>query len=122
MADFNYVKSQRTADKLISKFGGKLLGKIIRPQSIGGVRPVELPPLEVPCTCVVVDWTERERSGSSIKEGTRRCLVSPLGLPIGLELTDRIVSPDGEVYKIVSPMNVLKPRDVIVMYDLQVER
>ena len=122
MADFNYVKSQKTADKLIAKFGGKLRGKIIRPQSIGGVRPVELPPLEVTCTCVVVDWTERELSNSSIKAGTRRCLVSPLNLPIELELTDQIVSPDGGVYKIVPPMNVLKPRDLIVLYDLQVEK
>lgn len=121
MADFNYVKSQRTADRLISKFGGKLGGKIIRPQSTGGVRPVELDPLEYVCTCVVVDWTEREKSNTSIKAGTRRCLVSPLNLQIELSLEDKIVAPDGKVYKIVAPMNILKPRDIIVLYDLQVE-
>lgn len=122
MADFNYVKSQKTADKLITKFGGKLGGMIIRPQSTSGVRPVDLLPLEVPCTCVVVDWTERERSNSSIKAGTRRCLISPLNLPVEIELTDVIVSPDGGRYKIVPPMNVLKPKDLIVLYDLQVEK
>ena len=121
MADFNYVKSVNTADKLIAKFGGKLGGKIIRPQAIAGTRPVELPPVEIPCTCVIVDYTDRERAGGSIKVGARRCLISPKNLPIELTLTDRVQAPDGQVYKIVSPISVLKPRDTIVLYDLQVE-
>lgn len=121
MADFNYVKSVNTADRLIAKFGGKVGGKIIRPQSVPGVRPVELDPLSYVCTCVVVDWTERERSNTSIKAGTRRCLVSPKGLEIEIQLTDLITAPDGKTYKIVPPMNILKPRSTIVLYDLQVE-
>jgi len=121
MAEFNYLKSVNTADKLIVKFGGKLLGKIIRERSSGGVRPTPLPPQETPCSCVVIDYTDRERSNSSIKASSRRMLVSPKNLPITIELTDKIQAPDGQVYRIVPPMNVLKPRTTIVLYDLQVE-
>ncbi len=121
MADFNYLKSVNTADRLIAKFGGKLGGVIYRKQFTPGVRPVELPPQEVPCTCVVVEWTERERSNTSIKVGSRRMLVSPKNLPIELSQTDTIRAPDGKVYKIVPPISILKPKDITVLYDLQVE-
>lgn len=119
MADFNYARAVRTADKLIRKFGGA--GKIIRPQSSGGVRPTPLPPLEVDCQCVVVDYTDRERAATNIKMGARRALISPRNLPVEVALTDSIVAPDGQTYRIVPPMTILKPKDIIVLYDLQVE-
>lgn len=123
MADFNYVKSQRTADKLISKFGGKLGGKIFRPTLGTGPKsnPGKGVPQMVPCTCCVVDYTTKERQESNIERTSKRMLVSPLNLPVEIKLTDEIEAPDGSRYKIVPPMSILKPRDVIVLYDLQVQ-
>lgn len=123
MADFNYVKSQRTADKLIAKFGGKLGGKIIRTPAGTGPKsnPGKGVPVETPCTCVVVEYTTKERVDNSIQRTSKRMLVSPLNLPITIEATDEIVAPDGSTYKIIAPMTILKPKDVIVLYDLQVQ-
>lgn len=123
MADFNYVKSQRTADKLIAKFGGKLGGKIIRPTVGTGPKsnPGKGVPVETPCTCCVVDYTVKERQDNAIQRTSKRMLVSPLNLPITIQASDEIQAPDGSVYKIVPPMSILKPRDVIVLYDLQVQ-
>lgn len=122
MAEFNYAKSQQTADKLISKFGGKLKGKIIRETIMGGTqtRP-ETTPEEIPCTCVAVDYTVRERQALSVQQGAKRIMISPLGLPIGFELklTDVIVTRDTRRYTIVPPINELKPTNVVVFYDVQ---
>lgn len=126
MADFNYVKSQKTADKLIKKFGGNLLGKIIRPTPGTGPKsnPGKGVPVEIPVTCVVVEYTARERQDNSIQRSSKRMLVSPLGAggtQIEVKLTDDIVAPDGSSYKIVPPMTILKPKDLVVLYDLQVQ-
>ena len=123
MADFNYVKSQRTADKLIAKFGGKLGGKVIKTPKGNGPKsnPGKGAPVETPCTCVVVEYTTRERSENSIERTSKRMLVSPLNLPVVIALEDEMVAPDGTTYKIVPPMTILKPKDIIVLYDLQVQ-
>lgn len=122
MAEFNYAKSQQTADKLISKFGGKLAGKIIRETITGGTttRP-ETTPEEIPCTCVAVDYTIRERQALNVQEGAKRIMISPLGLPSGFELklTDVVVTRDGRLYTIVPPINELKPTNITVYYDVQ---
>jgi hypothetical protein len=123
MTEFNYIKSQATADKLIAKFGGKLKGKIIRTPVGSGPKsnPGKGAPVEYPCTCVVVNWDKGRRIDSEAERNTQRMLVSPLGLTIELELSDKIQAPDGKVYKILPPMNVLKPQTVIVLYDLTVQ-
>lgn len=122
MADFNYKKSQQTADKLISKFGGKMKGVILRETITGGtsVRP-ETTPSEIPCTCVAVDFTIRERQALNVQEGAKRIMISPLGLPVGFELliTDVVRTADGQEYTIVPPINQLKPTDTTVFYDVQ---
>ena len=123
MADFNYVKSRATADKLIAKFGGKLKGKIIRTPVGNGPKsnPGKGVPVEYPCTCVVVNWDKSKRTDSEVERNTRRMLVSALNLPVEIELTDKMIAPDGQAYRIIAPINVLKPNDIIVMYDLSVQ-
>ncbi len=122
MADFNYRKSQQTADKLISKFGGKMKGKITREVLTGGTetRP-ETTPQEIPCTCVAVDYTIRERASLNVQEGAKRIMISPLGLPTGFELliTDVVTTADGKNYTIIPPINELKPTNITVFYDVQ---
>ena len=122
MADFNYVKSQQTADRLIAKFGGKMKGKIHREVITGGTvtRP-EITPQVIPCTCVAVDYSIKERQALSVQEGGKRIMISPLGLPSGFELkiTDIVETADGGKYTIVPPINELKPTNVIVYYDVQ---
>ena len=123
MADFNYVKSQNTADKLIAKFGGKLKGTVVRMQSSGGTvtRPGRAVPTEIPCTCVAVDYTVRERASGNIEAGAKRIIISPLGLPSGfdLETTDKIRTADGVEYVIVPPVSKFKPTTLILFYDVQ---
>ncbi len=123
MADFNYVKSQKTADKLIRKFGGA--GKIIRPTVGSGPKsnPGQGAPIEIPVICVVVDYTVQERTDSRIERDSKRMLVSPLGMngaQVTVELTDSIVGPDGNTYDIVPPLSVLNPKGIVVLWDLQV--
>lgn len=122
MADFNYRKSQVTADKLISKFGGKMKGKILRDVVTGGTetRP-QTTPTEIPCTCVAVDYTIRERQALTVQEGAKRIMISPLGLPDGFELliTDVVRTADGQDYTIIAPINELKPTNITVFYDVQ---
>lgn len=123
MADFNYVKSQQTADKLIAKFGGKLKGKVRRDGTPTGTptRPIPGAPVEIPCTLVAVDYTVRERQVLNVQEGAKRIIVSPLGLPAGFELmiTDTLVTADGEGYTIVPPIGKFKPTTLILFYDCQ---
>lgn len=125
MADFNYLKSQRTADKLITKFGGKLGGKRVRTGKGNGPKsnPGKGVPVETPITCVVVDYTVRERQDSAIQRTSKRMLVSPLGAggsQIDITLDDQVVGPDGTSYNIIPPLTILKPKDIVVLWDLQV--
>lgn len=125
MADFNYVKSQRTADKLISKFGGKLTGLRVRTPAGSGpkVNPGKGVPVETAITCCVVDYTIFERADSSVQQDSKRMLVSPLGAggaEIDIQVTDVLQAPDGTRYKVVPPLSILKPRDKVVLYDVQV--
>lgn len=122
MAEFNYAKSQQTADKLITKFGGKLKGKILREVRSGGTdtRP-EFTPEEIPCTCVAVDYTIRERQALNVQEGAKRIMISPLGLPTGFELqiTDVVQTRDGGKYTLVPPEGKFMPTDKVLFYDVQ---
>ena len=122
MAEFNYKKSQQTADKLITKFGGKLKGKILRNVRSGGTdtRP-EFTPVEIPCSCVAVDYTIRERQALSIEEGVKRIMISPLGLPPGfvLQASDVVQTRDGGKYQIVPPKSQFMSTDVTLFYDVQ---
>lgn len=122
-SEFNYVKSQRTADKLISKFGGKFKGRIIRPTKGNGPpsNPGVGTPVEIICTCVAVEYTIQERTVGTIQEKAKRILVSPIGLPTGFEFqpTDKIRTADGTVYSIVPPVSAFKPTTIVVFFDVQ---
>ena len=122
MAEFNYAKSQQTADKLIVKFGGKLKGKILRETITGGTatRP-ETTPEEIPCSCVAVDYSIRERQALNVQEGAKRIMISPIGLPVGFELkiTDVVQTRDGGKYTIVPPTSKFMPTNLVVFYDVQ---
>lgn len=123
MADFNYVKSQNTADKLIAKFGGKKKGLIIRAGTPTGTptRPIPGVPVEIPATLVAVDYTVKERQALNVQEGAKRILVSPLGLPAGFDLmiSDILQTADGEQYTIVPPIGKFKPTTLVLFYDCQ---
>lgn len=122
MAEFNYKKSQQTADKLITKFGGKMKGFIIREERTGGtdVRP-EYTPQNIPCSCVAVDYTIKERNALNVKEGAKRIMVSCIGLPDGfvLQTNDVIRTRDNLDFTIVPPESAFTPTNITVFYDVQ---
>lgn len=122
MAEFNYAKSQKTADKLITKFGGKMAGKIIREVRTGGtdIWP-ETTSSEIPCSCVAVDYSIRERQVMNVKEGAKRIMVSCIGLPSGFQLStgDIIRTRDGLDFTIVPPASAFTPTNITIFYDVQ---
>lgn len=120
MTAFDYARARATAERLISRFGQA--GTLSRPTRTGGdVRPVEGAPQEYACTYVVTDYTQREIDGTRIKAEDKRVYISAVGLEIEPALSDRLVEPDGNVYKVIQG-RPLRPAGTTVLWELQVRR
>ncbi|UYW34473.1 hypothetical protein [Methylorubrum extorquens] len=128
MAGFNYARARRTADRLITRFGGP--GELRRDAEpndgdmTNGLTPEPGAASDEkhPCTLVVVDYSDEERKDSLITQGDRRALIATKGLTVRPdESFSLVLFADPEPYQIVS-CKPLSPAGTDVLYDAQVRR
>lgn len=127
MPAFNYARSRRTADRLITRFGS--IGAIRRGGGTsGGDSTNSQPstggsdgePQDFPATLVIVDYSEQERNGTLVRQTDRKALIATKGLMIEPTNSDLLVV-DGDEYAIINVMP-LKPGPIVVLYEAQVRR
>lgn len=129
MAGFDYAKSQRTVEGLITKFGQ--VAAIRR--SIPGTGPARNPG---PPTfeyhrvkIAVLGYDKREVDGTNILATDKRLYVSPIGFTLEVNPTSDVVITGGiwsgavyvggQALRIIPPVNQLNPAGTVVYWDLQ---
>ncbi|MGY2048908.1 hypothetical protein [Methylobacterium sp. JK268] len=126
---FDYGRARRSADRLIARFGGP--GAILRASDAGSGEDMTngrsaaavaaADPSAYPCTLAVIDYDERDRDGTLIRQQDRRALIAAGGLAIEPTDADQLRDASGDVYAIVT-IKPLAPAGMVVMYDVQVRR
>lgn len=125
---FDYARARRTANRLITRFGGPgELRRSAEPNDGDSTNSLTPHPSEgaderYACTLVVVDYTDEERAGSLIAQNDRRALIATKGLTIRPDESFALVLfADPEPFQIVS-CKPLSPAGTDVLYDAQVRR
>lgn len=125
MATKDYSLSAATATRLITKFGGAALLVTTTTSGGGPYTPGTPTETEAAVQAVIVDYTEREKAGTSIQAGDRRALITaPDGAAI--PTTDTVlrfyVGSEAVNYQIAN-VNVIQPAGpggLPVMFDATV--
>lgn len=134
MATKDYSATAALATRLLTKFGAA--SKLVYSTVTGGdgtpYNPGVETPVAVDCFAAVVDYSEREREGTSIQIGDRKAIVSvPASLKLGPVSAEgvkaftsvklRFPATDGVDYQIAAG-KAESPAGVDVVYELRVRR
>lgn len=112
MVKFNYGKTKGLAVKLLDKFAGS--GALLRYPNFS----------EEQVRMLVLDYTTRQVDGTRILLGDKRLLISPVSLS-GRQVDlpqaeqDRVKTPDGKVYEIISCMETSPDGQTTLLYEIQ---
>lgn len=115
MANYDYAKSQGTADRLIDKFGQ--VGTVKRTENTGTPWNPTQTIMDYDCKLVVLSYNNKDIDGSLIKASDKKVYVSALGLTIEPMTTDKLVIA-GKENTIIS-VKPLNPAGVSVYYECQ---
>lgn len=115
---FDYRRAEKTAQRLLAKFGQSAI--LHRPGAKTGPEydPTIGPPIEVPCTVAILDYSIRERDGTLIKATDKKAYISTEGLtePVSVEDTLSIAGIDHTIVRV----DPLTPAGQTVMFTAQV--
>ena len=115
MSVFDYNRSRTTVDRLFHKFGQS--GTLLRPSNSGASWDPDVTNDAYPCQLVVLSYFAKDIDGTLIKSGDKRVYVSPIGLEIEPETTDKLII-HGKENTIVS-VQEFRPADKVVYYECQ---
>lgn len=115
MSVFDYNRSRTTVDRLFHKFGQS--GTLLRPSNSGSSWDPDVTNDTYPCQLVVLSYYAKDIDGTLIKSGDKRVYVSPIGLKIEPETTDKLII-HGKENTIVS-VQELRPANPVVYYECQ---
>lgn len=116
---FNYTRAERTAQRLINKFGqtGQLLRYVPGTGPAGSkTKPTYVPE---PAIFVVLDYDDRKIDGTRITVKDRWIFLSTEGMASPPTLQDRLRDVKGQEYEIVPPLKPLSPSGHDVFYEIQ---
>lgn len=122
MTPFDYTRPLSTANRLIERFGQ--LGHIERPGTPTGPKhnPTPGTPTEHPARFVIIEFDKREVDGTRVLFTDKKVLMAPGSLTIAPATTDTLVEADGTTWKIIPPVQTLRPAETTLLYTLQVRR
>lgn len=127
MAGFNYQRAKATADRLIARFGRPEPAVLRAPTFTGpDYDPTPGPPVDHPCTVVVVEWETKELETNRVLANDLKLLVAKGELAIDPDPSHKLVV-GGVEHTIVGPesglgVRTVAPGGVTVFYKLQVRR
>lgn len=99
MANVLYTRLQRTAQRLIAKYGqAGVVTRVTPPDSVLGGEPVLTP---YPATLVPMSYEARYVDGTVVQHGDVQVYISSVGLPITPQVGDHVVA-NGVEYSIVN--------------------
>ena len=115
-----YDRLQRTAERLLIRFGGG--GTLVRETAAGGPAydPGEPTEASHPVTAVVVPTEIRDRSGTLIEDAASTAYIAAKGLAIVPQTQDRLLW-SGRDYRVVRVMPIDPSGGKPVLYELRVE-
>ncbi|SCB25379.1 hypothetical protein [Rhizobium multihospitium] len=118
MTAFDYDKARVTAERLIAKFGQKVL--LRRITSVGpDYDPVQTSE-DFPCSLVDLDQTQAHVADTLIHRGDRMVYLSTEGLSVTPTLADKVLI--GGVEHAIIDIQPLSPGGTVVFWQLQVRR
>ncbi|KAB2692563.1 hypothetical protein [Brucella intermedia] len=112
---FNYARSVKTADRLISKFGQT--GAIRRTETSGDPWDPSTSDTDYPCTLVALNYDQKDVDGTLIKSTDKKVYVAVAGLPIQPTTTDKVII--GGVVSTIVEAKPLNPAGTVVYWMLQ---
>ena len=103
---FNYARSQKTAKRLITKFG-----------QVGAIQRYIDDYTETAVNLVVLEYSDKEVDGTRIQSTDKKIYVENTTFEISKN--DRVKTSDGKVYEIIPPVKFLSPAGVNVFTEIQ---
>jgi len=122
MSKFDYRRPQKTADRLLDRFGFAAI--LRRAGTVAPSTPWEATsgsPTDYPIKALFSEYTDGERDGTLIQQGDRRIVFSAKGLAAIPKTADMIVIGDTDPWNIVNVATVA-PGNIPIIYAAQVRR
>lgn len=122
MSTFDYSRPLAAANRMIERYGQTGAVRRLTASNGPAFDPGQPEPDDHTARFVIVAFMANEIDGTRIHATDKKALLAPGALTIIPTPDDLLVEADGSTWKIVPPVDVLRPAETTLLYTLQVRR